>query len=60
MPIMAITIAMVIAPLDLVPPWIAPLPDTPQFTNMDMMVGFPVTTVSRAIMKILTQSWFSL
>jgi D-alanyl-D-alanine carboxypeptidase len=30
MPIMAITIAIVIAPLDLVPPWIAPLPDTVQ------------------------------
>lgn len=30
MPIVAITIAIVIAPLDLVPPWIAPLPDTVQ------------------------------
>jgi len=30
MPIVAIIIAIVIAPLDLVPPWIAPLPDTVQ------------------------------
>lgn len=30
MPIVAITIVIVIAPLDLVPPWIAPLPDTVQ------------------------------
>jgi D-alanyl-D-alanine carboxypeptidase len=30
MPIVAITIAIIIAPLDLVPPWIAPLPDTVQ------------------------------
>jgi len=30
MPIVAITIAIVIAPLDLVPAWIAPLPDTVQ------------------------------
>jgi len=28
MPIVAITIAIVVAPLDLLPPWIAPLPDT--------------------------------
>jgi len=30
MPIVAITIAIVIAPLDLIPPWIAQLPDTVQ------------------------------
>jgi CubicO group peptidase (beta-lactamase class C family) len=30
MPIVGITIAIVVAPLDLVPPWIAPLPDTVQ------------------------------
>jgi len=30
MPILAIIVAIVIAPLDLVPPWIAPLPDTVQ------------------------------
>ena len=30
MPIVALTIAIVVAPLDLVPPWIAPLPDTVQ------------------------------
>lgn len=38
MPIVAVTIAIVIAPLDLVPTWIAPLPDTVQ-EQVDDAVG---------------------